>query len=347
MEKHVAWLGKVPDGVPLFEIPVIPGTHNSATSRPLNRFGAALPWVWAQCQAATIREQLEMGVRSLDLRLFNETQKTNTRVPGDDVDAQVVVIRISHSYRSDQTFAGIVQTVIHFLREHPSEFLIVRFKRDWPHRHKWSALAQQRLLAVLNSVPSPQALAAPADARTCLGEVRGRIIFACPDDGLRIRPNNIAFCNRLDVWNAKSQKRARELLHAYSVRRRWREDLKTTCQTKGLLRSVGANVVVGALPPRAVARSMNKWLCALLLQRPSCQARRKHGLAGPAHHNVECECVHFGVLVVDFVDERIVDAMVQYSLQPFASHGRPPPLTSDSECHSADAKAEVEAGTTR
>ena len=342
MQQHVDWLGKLADNVPLFEIPAIPGTHNSATFRPLDPFGAALPWVWAQCQSASIREQLDMGVRSLDLRLLNET-KPATR--GRDTGKPQCLIRISHSFRSDQTFAGIVRTAMQFLREHPSEFLIVRFKRDWPHRKKWSALAQQRLLTVLNSVPIHQALAAPADARTRLGAVRGRIIFACPDDGLHIRPNNVAFCMRLDVWNAKSQKRARELLHAYCAQR-WREDLRTTCHTKGLMRSVGANVVVGALPPRAVARDMNKWLCDLL-QRPPCQARVKYGQAsrdqgGGACHNSECECVHFGVLVVDFVDERIVDAMVRYTLQVFAHRRYSRPLTMESERRSTNGESGME-----
>ena len=147
---------------------------------------------------------------------------------------------------------------------------------------------------------------------------------------------NEPFCNRLDVWNAKSQSRARAQVWAYAAQH-WREDLQRTCVQGGCLRSLGTNVVVGALPPRMVASSMNKWL----LRRLRTSRRRNSSSSSSSSScswssngtdrnsmtatigddgghtsrastaTTTAPLLHFGVVVMDFVDAEVVDELVR------------------------------------
>lgn len=47
---------------------IIPTTHNSGAVHSKNPW-LCLPWQWAKCQSVSIYEQLNMGIRCLDLRL--------------------------------------------------------------------------------------------------------------------------------------------------------------------------------------------------------------------------------------------------------------------------------------
>lgn len=86
----------------------IPGTHDSGATHSIADLSG-------KCQSLTIEEQLELGVRFFDVRL----QLKNN---------ELVVV---HSFVDQGTsFADVLRQMTEFLRENPTEFLIVSFKED-------------------------------------------------------------------------------------------------------------------------------------------------------------------------------------------------------------------------
>ena len=72
-------------------------------------------------------------------------------------------------------------------------------------------------------------------------------------------------------------------------------------------------MVVGALPPAMVARKMNQWLLRVLWDALQHQIRQAQS-AGAAAATCDSDSgVHFGALMVDFIDVHLADAMVQLS----------------------------------
>ncbi|MGJ8723730.1 MAG: phosphatidylinositol-specific phospholipase C [Roseibacillus sp.] len=96
------WLKEVSSKTPLVELR-LPGTHNSAALfEPL--LGTA------RCQSLTVRQQLDAGVRFLDIRCRHEEDG----------------FLLYHGLiPQKQTFAELQETLISFLKENPSEFVLV------------------------------------------------------------------------------------------------------------------------------------------------------------------------------------------------------------------------------
>jgi len=96
------WLSQVPDPTPLSKIH-LPGTHNSAA------LFEPLPST-AKCQELTIKEQLEAGVRFLDIRCRHQRDR----------------FALYHeSVPQRQTFGEFLVTLNTFLSDHPSECVLV------------------------------------------------------------------------------------------------------------------------------------------------------------------------------------------------------------------------------
>lgn len=95
----------------LYDI-VFPATHNSATYDVEPNLVSAV----AKCQKDNISTQLASGVRLLDLRICDDTPDN--------------IITISHRF-----LCGSLGEVFHqihtFLRENPTELVIVAIKKDW------------------------------------------------------------------------------------------------------------------------------------------------------------------------------------------------------------------------
>ncbi|MFM0704387.1 phosphatidylinositol-specific phospholipase C [Paraburkholderia sediminicola] len=103
------WMRFVPDDTPLLKMS-IPGTHDS---------GARVGGIAFVAQAWSISEQLEAGVRYLDIR----TRRTR----GQGVHA----LAIHHSFVfQDLWFNDVMDSVVAFLRMHPAEVVIMRLKGD-------------------------------------------------------------------------------------------------------------------------------------------------------------------------------------------------------------------------
>lgn len=112
------WMSKIKDSTMLCDIS-IPGSHDSGA---MSTEGYASPW--AKTQSLSISEQLNAGVRCLDLRL-----RYNADVTGK--------VQIVHSSINTYDEAGniltldtVISTLYVFLATHPTETVIVSFKED-------------------------------------------------------------------------------------------------------------------------------------------------------------------------------------------------------------------------
>ena len=107
VQDHSGWMAMLPDETQLTGM-TIPGTHDSGA---LYSFAG----VSGQCQSATVGQQLKMGVRFLDIRLQLDHDE----------------LKVVHSFVDQkQTFREVLDTIALFIRENPSEFLLLSLKED-------------------------------------------------------------------------------------------------------------------------------------------------------------------------------------------------------------------------
>ncbi|KFX93884.1 hypothetical protein O988_06591 [Pseudogymnoascus sp. VKM F-3808] len=113
-----SWMGKLRPQTPLSALS-IPGTHNSATCY------TALPSV--RCQAVSVTEQLNNGVRFLDVRL----QPENPEDP--NADGLIIVHAVFPiSLTGNKYFRDLLKEVNAFLDKNPSETVLISLKREGP-----------------------------------------------------------------------------------------------------------------------------------------------------------------------------------------------------------------------
>lgn len=170
-----SWMASVPDDRLLSEV-TMPGTHNTM---------ALYGGLYAECQSWSLASQLRAGVRFLDIRVRH--------VKGN------LTIHHGVSYQRAH-FGHVLEGVADFLREHPSEAVLMRVQEtfskthdiygavvDYIHRHaSWDLLWHSR------RVPT-------------MAEVRGKLVilqdFSGPDLGMRYGSLDIAddwkvFCHK-------------------------------------------------------------------------------------------------------------------------------------------------------
>jgi 1-phosphatidylinositol phosphodiesterase len=101
------WMSKLDDSTNIREMS-IPGTHDSAATHSIADLSG-------RCQDLTIKEQLNIGVRFLDLRL----QMVNNR------------FKLVHSFVDQKLpLENVVSDLVAFIRKHNDEFIIISIKKD-------------------------------------------------------------------------------------------------------------------------------------------------------------------------------------------------------------------------
>ncbi|KUJ07956.1 phosphatidylinositol phospholipase-like protein C [Mollisia scopiformis] len=114
--KLESWMGQLQNETPLSALS-IPGTHNSPTHH------TALPSV--RCQAVSVKEQLNNGVRFLDIRVQPESPDNISK------DGLILVhSAFPISLTGNKYFRDILNTVHSFLDANPSETVIISLKRE-------------------------------------------------------------------------------------------------------------------------------------------------------------------------------------------------------------------------
>jgi hypothetical protein len=135
------WLSAFPDDYKIVDIPLIPGSHNSASAR--TRMAVGIHQV-ARQQSLSIQRQLEAGVRLIDLRVRYDEQKS--------------IIRVVHTLDLSYTLAAAVSEISNFLSAHPSEFVVVMLRGDWPPSRSFapdsSELKDKRVGELVNVLKS-------------------------------------------------------------------------------------------------------------------------------------------------------------------------------------------------
>ncbi|KAK5691242.1 hypothetical protein LTR97_011896 [Elasticomyces elasticus] len=152
------WMRELTDATPLSAISM-PGTHNSPTHH------AALPSV--RCQAVSPREQLENGVRFFDIRV----QPTDPDDPKDD-GLNLVHGVFPISLTGPKKFRPLVTMILEFLRQNPSETLILSLKREGTG----TATDAQLSTILKDHYTNPQEWCTQPHVPT-LGEARGKIVL--------------------------------------------------------------------------------------------------------------------------------------------------------------------------
>ncbi len=110
------WMGSMND-MKLVEIPVIPGTHHSATGINPPKLLDKVIWGFSKCQSMSIADQLEHGVRFLDLRLTVD-DKNRTAI-------------ISHRVETGIDLNSVLAIVNTFLSTHKTEGVLVYVRIDF------------------------------------------------------------------------------------------------------------------------------------------------------------------------------------------------------------------------
>jgi 1-phosphatidylinositol phosphodiesterase len=152
------WMKEIPDRTPLGLLS-IPGTHNAPTHHQ------APPSV--RCQAVSPKEQLKNGVRFFDIRV-------QVPEPFDPNSDKLILVHAVFpiSLTGSKYFRDLYNDIIGFLKEHPSETLILSLKREGTGKGTDEQLS--RILK--NNYTNPQQWFTEPRVPT-LGEVRGRIVL--------------------------------------------------------------------------------------------------------------------------------------------------------------------------
>lgn len=112
------WMSAIKDDASLADI-TMPGTHDSGT-----KYVDGIAGAWATTQDTTITQQLNMGVRYLDLRLMRDTGVNyNVRL----VHGSINCYNASGGYL---TLYEVFEDVYSFLNQNPTESVVVSVKMD-------------------------------------------------------------------------------------------------------------------------------------------------------------------------------------------------------------------------
>ncbi|KAA8567153.1 hypothetical protein EYC84_010215 [Monilinia fructicola] len=154
--KLSSWMSNLKDETPLAALS-IPGTHNSPTHY------AALPSV--RCQAVSVKDQLNNGIRFLDIRVQPQ-DPNNLAAEG------LILVHSAFpvSLTGNKYFRTLVNHLNKFLDENPTETVIISLKREGVGR-----ATDQQLSQILNHhYTQDSARWFTGNRIPALGEVRGK-----------------------------------------------------------------------------------------------------------------------------------------------------------------------------
>ncbi|OEJ95236.1 phosphatidylinositol-specific phospholipase C [Streptomyces thermolilacinus] len=150
------WMGAHPDAAPLRAL-TIPGTHNSA---------APAGGLWVACQNTSVAQQLDSGVRYLDIRC---------RVTGDS-------FAIHHgAYYQNQMFGDVLAACRAFLAAHPTETVLMRVKQEYSEE---SDTVFRQVFDRYLDTKGWRPLFRIGGGLPLLGEARGRVVLLADNAGL-------------------------------------------------------------------------------------------------------------------------------------------------------------------
>ncbi|MFE9728126.1 phosphatidylinositol-specific phospholipase C [Streptomyces sp. NPDC005794] len=150
------WMAGIADATPLQRL-TIPGTHDSGA-----RFGGP----WTECQNTTIAEQLDSGIRFLDIRC---------RISGD-----AYAIHHGASYQN-LNFDDVLGACRDFLARRPSETVLMRVKQEYSEE---SDAAFRRIFDIYLDGKGWRSLLHLDPTLPDLGGARGKVVLLADNGGL-------------------------------------------------------------------------------------------------------------------------------------------------------------------
>lgn len=153
-----SWMRTLHDATLLSAVS-IPGTHNSPTCHK------ALPSV--RCQAVSPIEQLRNGVRFFDIRV-------QPSKPEDPKDSSLNLVHgvFPISLTGPKKFRPLVEEILGFLRENPSETVVLSLKREGP-----GSATDAQLSSILHDHYVDDTTWYTEPRIPTMGEVRGKIVL--------------------------------------------------------------------------------------------------------------------------------------------------------------------------
>jgi 1-phosphatidylinositol phosphodiesterase len=157
------WMSALPDTVRLSQLS-IPGTHES-----MSHFaGFGVPLNFVKCQTMRLGTQLHSGIRALDIRCAVVNHGSG---PGG-------FFNIYHGNQFQRaTFNDVLNTVVDFLKKHPSETVLMRVKEEYTdRRERFEAIFRDYYWN--NDDYKPYWWNPPTMSQNpTLGEMRGKIVI--------------------------------------------------------------------------------------------------------------------------------------------------------------------------
>ncbi|MET0648268.1 MAG: phosphatidylinositol-specific phospholipase C [Pyrinomonadaceae bacterium] len=152
------WMSILPDGILLSQLS-IPGTHQS-----LSRHSDGItPLDAVKNQSMALRFQLESGIRVLDVRCAVDKKTKNS-------------FDIYHgAYYQKENFGGVLDTVVQFLKDHPSETVLMRVKNE--HTSDPEKFREIFLNTYWNNDKYRDFIPMKMPRNPTLGEMRGKIVI--------------------------------------------------------------------------------------------------------------------------------------------------------------------------
>lgn len=165
------WMSKIPDQTKLCNLN-IPGTHNSGTAKT-----TAFTSLAASCQSDSIPEQLQKGIRCLDIKLNSDLLVNNAGVS-------------CYKNTFDKLyFSDVLNYVSSFLEENPSETVIIQIKQEGDVSDEFQDAVNGELAGKDDIYMMPR----KNPATLTLGNIRGKMLVFT-------RSGDIASAYRYDRW---------------------------------------------------------------------------------------------------------------------------------------------------
>jgi 1-phosphatidylinositol phosphodiesterase len=271
-QTYQQWMSNFDDCTPL-SLMSIPGSHDSGTTT-----GPEL----LVTQTKSIEEQLQLGVRFFDIRLAAHNNK----------------LGVFHAIAFQNIYweSDVLPTFINFLKENPSETLIVSLKREGGEASDYARLLSASLSDALNK----QYLIDSFTSDITLGEARGKIIFMHRDHAM----HDFQGVECSDWADDATCKMTLTNRHGDKTRVLLEDEYQHNSITQGKKKN---KAVINNLKRAAKNQDATTWAItfASATGYPTITPKQFADIVNPAvaQHVSKNAAKHFGIIVLDFIGD--------------------------------------------
>lgn len=288
---YKTWMSKFQKTL-IVNLPVIPGSHDSGAvnlgENPTWQ-GEAL-WSYARTQSLSITEQLDVGIRFLDIRLH---------VIKDEVDL-TDTIAISHTYDSDLTLVECLSEISAFLSANPSELILLYLRIDTAHPLTGNVDSKKLYIEqVLIDSGISFAPYSGSDIKTVkVSDVAGSVMLLAPDGSVLPSTTSLSFVDSSEHYDVCSIYQDTTRAQAQVTLSTCFPIVPTSGSISGVITGYAIDGQLNSLPPAISSIEMNDWFFANFKSNPTWTKREKYPVQ---------------VVLFDFVDKVYMDTLLSYA----------------------------------